>query len=62
MKFYLMMLAIGGGLFMSCERHEFEGENGTKKLNMPHGAHGGKAAHGEAAHGDAADKEPEAKH
>jgi hypothetical protein len=52
-----MMLALAGGLFISCERHEFDGPKGTKQLNEPHG-HG---AHGaDAAHGDGHEKEKEA--
>lgn len=48
MKFPLTILALLGGCFISCERHEFEGPNGTKQLNQPHGSH---AAPG---HGDGA--------
>jgi hypothetical protein len=61
-KFHLMTLAIVGGLFISCERQEFEGPNGTKQLNEPHGTHGGKAAHGETSgHGETA-KEKDNQH
>ncbi len=44
MKFFLMTLGVAGGLFISCERQEFEGPNGTKQLHEPHGAAG--AGHG----------------
>lgn len=45
MKLHLMILALVGGLFMSCERHEFEGPQGTKQLNEPHGGHAGHGGH-----------------
>lgn len=63
MKFQILMLALLGGSFMSCERHEFEGPNGTKRLNEPHGhgAHAGEAAHGaDAGHADSHEKDKEA--
>lgn len=44
MKFFLMMLGLAGGLFISCERQEFEGPGGTKQLHEPHGGAG--AGHG----------------
>lgn len=63
MKFYPITLAIVAGLFISCERHEFEGPHGTKQLNEPHGAHAGKtgkAGDGEAPkQGETADKDQE---
>ncbi len=31
-----LLLALFGGLFLSCERHEFDGPDGTRKLNEPH--------------------------
>jgi hypothetical protein len=53
--FSLLVLAVAFA-GVSCERHEFEGPNGTKQLHEPHGApghgadaadHGAPAAHGE---------------
>jgi hypothetical protein len=44
MKFFLIALGIASGLFISCERQEFEGPGGTKQLHEPHGGKG--AAHG----------------
>jgi hypothetical protein len=51
MKFFLLMLGVVSGMFMSCERHEFEGPNGTKRLHESHGAGDHGAAQGN--HGDA---------
>ncbi len=42
MKFFSILLVAVSVFAVSCERHEFEGPNGTKQLNEPHGA----AAHG----------------
>ncbi|MEI7956723.1 MAG: hypothetical protein WCJ66_16280 [Verrucomicrobiota bacterium] len=39
MKFLLPILATASAFFISCERHEFEGKNGTKQLHEAHGAH-----------------------
>ena len=33
---HVMTLALLGGLFFSCERHQFDGPDGTRKLNEPH--------------------------
>ncbi len=51
MKFSLLLLATCA-LIVSCERHEFEGPNGTKQLHEHgHAAHDDKHdAHGEAGH------------
>ncbi len=38
MKFFSILVAIVSLVGVSCERHEFEGPNGTKQLNEPHGA------------------------
>jgi hypothetical protein len=53
----LSVLAAFVTLFaISCERHEFDGPNGTRQLHEGHGAHAShadKAAHGDAtAHGE----------
>jgi len=49
MKFFLLTLAAACACSISCERHEFEGKNGTKQLQESHGAHhpdhGSGAAH-----------------
>ena len=39
MKLLLLTLAAASALLISCERHEFEGKNGTKQLHEAHGAH-----------------------
>jgi hypothetical protein len=41
MKFLPMLLAAASLLAVSCERHEFEGEYGTKQLHTGHGSHAG---------------------
>ncbi len=38
--FFLMIVAVAFAS-VSCERHEFEGENGTKQLHHGHGDHHG---------------------
>jgi hypothetical protein len=50
----VMTVAFAG---ISCERHEFEGPNGTKRLHEHHGpSHGDEADHGDHA-GHGAEKE-----
>ncbi len=39
MKFLLLTLASACACSISCERHEFEGKDGTKQLQESHGAH-----------------------
>ena len=39
MKLLLLTLASACALSLSCERHEFEGKDGTKQLHEPHGSH-----------------------
>lgn len=39
MKFLPLTLAAACVFSLSCERHEFEGSNGTKQLHEAHGAH-----------------------
>lgn len=39
MRYLLLILAAATTLPISCERHEFEGHNGTKQLHHPHGSH-----------------------
>jgi hypothetical protein len=48
MKLFSLMLAAGSLVAVSCERHEFEGPNGTKQLNENHAKHGEAAGHGDA--------------
>ena len=52
MKFFSLLVVAVSVFGISCERHEFEGANGTKQLNEHHAASG---AHDEtpAAHGEA---------
>jgi hypothetical protein len=33
---HVLLLALLGGLFFSCERHKFDGPEGTRQLNEPH--------------------------
>jgi len=40
MKSTLLTLAASCAFLISCERHDFEGKNGTKQLHEAHGAHG----------------------
>lgn len=39
MKYYAMLLAAYGFFAASCERHEFDGPNGTRQLHDKHGTH-----------------------
>ncbi|MEI6604039.1 MAG: hypothetical protein WCP35_01925 [Verrucomicrobiota bacterium] len=39
MKSLLLILAAACAFFISCERHAFEGKDGTKQLHESHGAH-----------------------
>ncbi len=48
MKLFSLILATASFVVVSCERHEFEGKNGTKQLNENHANHGEAAGHGEA--------------
>ena len=53
MKFLSLLLVAFSMFAISCERHDFEGADGTKQLHEKHGAHkpstadvhGEKAAH-----------------
>jgi hypothetical protein len=38
MKFFSFLLVAVSLVAVSCERHDFEGPDGTKQLNQPHGA------------------------
>ena len=40
MKFFSILLVAVSVFAVSCERHEFEGPDGTKQLSEHHGAHG----------------------
>jgi hypothetical protein len=66
MKIFSILLVAVSVSAVSCERHEFEGPNGTKQLNEPHGAaaHGAAAGHEEhpAAAGETAHPEKKAAH
>ncbi|NQX00289.1 hypothetical protein HQ447_06485 [bacterium] len=62
MKLFSILLVAVSGFAVSCERHDFEGPDGTKQLNQAHGAaahgeHAAPAGHGApAAHGEPAEK------
>lgn len=47
MKFFPLLLVAVSFFGVSCERHEFEGPDGTKQLHQKHGAHD---AHADAEH------------
>jgi hypothetical protein len=52
MKFFSILLLAVSAFAVSCERHEFEGPDGTRQLNEPHGAashdaHSSKDGHSE---------------
>ena len=47
MKFFPLLLVAVSFFSVSCERHEFEGPDGTKQLHQKHGAHD---AHADAEH------------
>lgn len=55
MKSFSILLVAASLFAVSCERHDFEGPNGTKQLNESHGA----AAHGK--HGEASGHHDEKK-
>jgi hypothetical protein len=40
MKAFCLLLLVVSGFAVSCERHEFDGPDGTRQLHEPHGAHG----------------------
>jgi len=39
MKLFSLLIVAVAFAGVSCERHEFEGPDGTKQLHEPHGAH-----------------------
>lgn len=49
MKLFSLLIMAVALLGVSCERHEFEGPDGTKQLHEKHGAPGAHSAHGDAA-------------
>jgi hypothetical protein len=54
MKFFSILLVAVSLLGISCERHEFEGADGTKQLHEHHAAHE-PAGHAGAEHSDSKD-------
>jgi len=57
MKLFSLLLVTVSLLGVSCERHEFEGPDGTKQLHEHHSGHAAGGDHAEAgdnghAHGD----------
>jgi hypothetical protein len=44
MKFFSILLVAVSVFAVSCERHEFEGPDGTKQLHEHHGAHAAEGA------------------
>ncbi|MEO8613606.1 MAG: hypothetical protein ABI600_00570 [Luteolibacter sp.] len=55
MKFFSILLVAVSVFAVSCERHEFEGPDGTKQLHEHHAAHA-------AEHGEHAEKAEEPAH
>jgi hypothetical protein len=49
MKVFFLLVPVFALFGISCERHEFDGEDGTKRLHEHHGSHD--------AHGDDAEKD-----
>jgi len=47
MKLISLLFVAGALAGVSCERHEFNGPNGTKQLHEQATGHGDAAAHGE---------------
>jgi hypothetical protein len=45
MKFLSLLMVAVALSGVSCERHEFEGEDGTRQLHEPHGSHGSHGSH-----------------
>lgn len=56
MKSFSFLIVAVSLLGVSCERHEFEGPNGTKQLHEHHAAGGAHGEHGEA-HGEHGEKD-----
>ena len=54
MKRFSLLLVAASVLGVSCERHEFEGPDGTRQLHEKHSAHAD-AAHPAADHAEKAD-------
>lgn len=61
MKSLSILLVTVSVFAVSCERHEFDGPDGTKQLHEHHGAGHGDS-HGDEAHGDAGHGAHEEKH
>lgn len=51
MKLFSLLLAVICTLAISCERHEFDGPNGTKQLHEAHGSHAAHGSHDNKHHG-----------
>ncbi|MEO5713971.1 MAG: hypothetical protein ABIT37_10840 [Luteolibacter sp.] len=54
MKFFPILLVAVSVFGVSCERHEFEGPDGTKQLHEHHGAHPAEHAEAGAEHAEKA--------
>jgi hypothetical protein len=48
MKRISLLLVAAALLGVSCERHEFDGPDGTRRLHEHHSSHGGADHHGDA--------------
>lgn len=57
MKLFSLLLVVVALSGVSCERHEFEGPDGTKQLHEHHAAGAPHGEHGEAAAKDAETEE-----
>lgn len=47
MKLFPLLVVTISLLGISCERHEFDGPDGTERLHKHHGSHDEEAGHGE---------------
>jgi hypothetical protein len=59
MKFFPFLLVAVSLVAVSCERHDFEGPEGTKQLNQPHGAGAHHAHDSDEEHSGHAEKKAE---
>ncbi|MEO7101018.1 MAG: hypothetical protein ABI162_16800 [Luteolibacter sp.] len=62
MKFFPILLVAVSVFAVSCERHEFEGPDGTKQLHEHHGAHAAEPGEHAAEHAEHTEKAAEPAH
>lgn len=61
MKLFSMLIVVVSMFAVSCEKHQFDGPDGTKQLNEEHGAGAAHDDHAEATE-DSKHPEPQAGH